>query len=246
VLIAGALLLLSQAEPLPETVVPVKKADIGSQTWLGGRTWMDQHRDILEIGLRRSPDLVLFGDSLMQNWAGEGRRVRRAVRQADFDLYFGIYNSANFGVSGDGTQHLLWRINNGAFNNVNPKLIIIHIGVNNTDNSTGEEIAAGVKAVVQRLRRVKPDSKLLILSPIPAGEKPDDWRRLKLDRATEIMSRFADKSDIFYADIRADFLDEDGKLDTKDYSSDWIHLSKRGFAKMGEAMALPVRTLMRF
>jgi lysophospholipase L1-like esterase len=206
---------------------------------------MDQHKDILEIPRRRKPDLILLGDSLFQHWGGEGRRVARGVRTSDYDLYFAPYNTANFGVSGDGTQHVLWRIDNGEFEDVNPKLILIHVGVNNTVHATGEEIAAGIKEIVNRLRKLTPNAKLLIVSPIPAGPDKDHWRRVKLDRASEIIGRYADNKRIFYADLRSEFIEDDGKLIEADYSSDSIHLSKPGFAKMGKVLADPVRRLMR-
>ena len=79
-----------------------------------------------------------------------------------FDKYFGSIKTANFGIAGDTTQGVLWRLQNGEGEGYKPKAIMLMIGTNNTGRNTPTEIAMGVAAVVFELRKDFPDAKILL------------------------------------------------------------------------------------
>src|SRR5205807_491305 len=82
---------------------------------------------------------------------------------------FGPYNAYNIGIGGDQTQHVLWRLDNGELDgiNPNPKVAMIMIGTNNLGNRDDEAIAAGVTKIVQEVHEKLPQTKILLLGIFP-------------------------------------------------------------------------------
>ena len=115
-------------------------------------------------------DLLFLGDSITQNWGSNGKEV--------WQKYYGNRKAMNAGVSGDRTEHVLWRMDHGNIDGIHPKLTVIMIGTNNVGSSTSkgntaEEIAAGVKAIVGEVREKLPETKILLLAVFPRGEVTD-------------------------------------------------------------------------
>ncbi len=98
--------------PLHSATIPVHHAtsiNPGHAGWHKGSSWMGQHRDINAIGRNNQVDLVFLGDSITQSFGGPGRNVWKADKDA-WEKYYGKRRAFNFGISGDRTQHILWRI----------------------------------------------------------------------------------------------------------------------------------------
>ncbi|HTQ39570.1 MAG TPA: GDSL-type esterase/lipase family protein [Pirellulales bacterium] len=113
-------------------------------------------------------DLLFVGDSITQGWETRGKDV--------WDKYYGNRKAMNDGISGDRTQHVLWRHDQGNIDGIHPKLAVIMIGTNNSNgkDNTAEEIADGVTAIVHQLREKLPDTKLLLLGIFPRGPNTDE------------------------------------------------------------------------
>jgi hypothetical protein len=100
-----------------------------------------KHQANLEIARKGDIDLLLLGDSITDFWRNaDGPYAGKPV----FDKYFGKYKVANFGIAGDTTQGVLFRLQNGEGKGFNPKLVMLMIGTNNTMQNTGPEIVEGV------------------------------------------------------------------------------------------------------
>ena len=108
--------------------------------WTKGGTWIDQHNDINAINKRGRVDIVFLGDSITQSWGGRGRNVAATAGDV-WAKYFSVRNAVNFGISGDTTENVLWRIEHGNFDGIDPSLIVVNIGTNNLATSTPQEIA---------------------------------------------------------------------------------------------------------
>ena len=85
-------------------------------------------------------DLLFLGDSITQGWSGAAKT---------WDRFYGPRKAANFGIGGDRTEHVLWRIQNGELKGIEPKVVVLMIGTNNASGSTPDEIAQGVTAIVE-------------------------------------------------------------------------------------------------
>lgn len=128
-------------------------------------------------------DLVYIGDSIVGSWKWDGEPRR--------NHYYAKRNGVVLGISGDRTEQALWRLQNGNVDGISPKLAIVMIGQNNGPFNTGEEIGAGVTAIVNTLREKLPTTKILVLAIFPRGEKPTPERAV-LATANGIASKLAD------------------------------------------------------
>jgi beta-glucosidase len=210
--------------------------------------WMPRHQTILERIKEGNVDVLMIGDSIIQGWENVGKLT--------WDKYYANRNVVNMGIGGDQTQHVIWRLQNGELNNINPKLTVLLIGTNNsngTNQYTSEQIADGVKAIVCILRNKLPDMKILILAIFPKGDyeqcldlKNDasfnsQWQ--KNDEASEIFSKLADNRNIYYLNINKIFLNKDGLI-SRDIMPDLLHPNEKGYQLWAEAMEPMIVKLM--
>jgi beta-glucosidase len=184
-------------------------------------------------------DVLFMGDSITDWWRNEtGPYAGKAV----FDEYFGDLKVANFGIAGDTTQGVLYRLDNGEGDGFHPKAIMLMIGTNNTRNNLPGEIAEGIGAVVLSLQRHFPDAKILLLGVFPHGP-PGTPLRQEIDAINSIISRLDDGGRVFYKDIGNIFLALDGSIPTT-IMSDGLHPTPEGYRRWAEAVNADLRALL--
>jgi len=121
-------------------------------------------------------DIIFLGDSITHGWEG----------QKAWQEHFGAFKPVNLGIGGDQTGHVLWRITDGhELDHLSPKAAVIMIGTNNIGGHSAQQIAGGITAIVEELKRQKPDIKVLVLGVFPRGNALD--AELGLDQITESM-----------------------------------------------------------
>ena len=79
--------------------------------------------------------LLFLGDSIIEGWSGRGKQV--------WEKSYADLKPANFGIGGDRTQHVLWRIDNGELDGISPKVLVLMLGTNNLGSNPNEQIAKG-------------------------------------------------------------------------------------------------------
>lgn len=166
-------------------------------------------------------NLCLLGDSITAMWPGDM-----------FKKYFGKYAPVNFGLGGDRAENVLFRLNHGVLKDTSPKVIVLLLGTNNQGMNTAEEVAYGVANVVRKLQTVCPESRILLLGIFPKVGTP--YERTKKTNA--ILSQMDDGKTIRFLDPGAHMLDEDGGI-LPGVLSDRVHLTRKGYAIWGDAMA---------
>jgi lysophospholipase L1-like esterase len=209
-------------------VTPVDRSD---RDW-----WIPRHEGVLEQIKGGNVDLIMIGDSITHGWDGKGKEV--------WQQYYAPRKAVNMGFSGDRTQHVLWRLENGEIDGIDPKLAVIMIGTNNSNgqDNTAQEIADGIVAICQKLRTDLPRTKILILAIFPRGEGPSAQRE-KNQLASEIASTIADGKWIYYLDINDKFLDNNEIL-PKDIMPDLLHPNEKGYKIWAEAMEPVIAEIM--
>ena len=218
---------------LPETVQPVPSSETRSRPagW-GSRSWRDQHEDgrrfLQESTHPGGADLVLLGDSITQSFGGEGRRTgqpgRTALRRALPGLVV-----ANQGISGDRTQHLLWRLRHDALAQRNPTWIAVMIGTNNLPHDQPPAIAAGIKEVVAEIQRISPTSIILLHAVPPRGTSPEDPMRARATETNRIARSLADGKQVRWVDPWRVLLEDDGAPRSGFLAGDGVHLGPQGY-----------------
>jgi beta-glucosidase len=208
-----------------DAVVPVPRE--------GG--WMKRHEGFNERVKKGNVDLIFLGDSITQAWEGGGKGV--------WEEFYGKRNAVNLGISGDRTQHVLWRLEHGNIDGISPKLAVLMIGTNNSGTNSPEQIADGVKAIVEKLKAKLPQTKVLILAIFPRGADSGDPRRKVNEGANAIMAKLADGKQVHFLDIGKGFLASDGTL-SKEVMPDLLHLNEKSYRIWAESIEPKVKELM--
>jgi lysophospholipase L1-like esterase len=187
-------------------------------------------------------DLVFVGDSITQGWEG-------GEAKAIWEQRFAPHHAVNLGISGDRTEHVLWRLAFGNLGKLRPKVAVIMIGTNNTGHQSpgmyecsAAQTAEGIATIVKTLREKWPETKILLLGVFPRGEKPDDAMRIQNDETNKIIAKLDDGKMVNYLDIGEKFLKEDGAL-PKEIMPDLLHLNGKGYQIWADAIESKLKEL---
>lgn len=201
-----------------------------------GGGWMNRHKHYNARVAKGSADLLFIGDSITQAWESVGRRV--------WMKHYGKRNAVNLGVSGDRTEHVLWRLDNGNIKGISPKAAVIMIGTNNTGRNpdTPSQIVDGVTAIVAKLRKKLPGMKILLLGIFPRGQAFNAQRGV-ITQVNQTIRKLHDGKHIHYLEIGHHFLGADGTLDRK-IMPDFLHLSPRGYEIWASSIESKLKELL--
>jgi lysophospholipase L1-like esterase len=197
--------------------------------------WVALHESIVQRAQKGGIDILFLGDSITEGWREHGLNV--------WNKYYVSRHAVAFGIDGDRTQHVLWRMDHGELDGIKPRVVVLLIGTNNTGRektdtskirNTVPEAIEGVQTVVQRLREKLPSSKILLLAIFPRGT-PDDPQRAQIALVNTAIAKLDDGKMVKFLDIGQKFLEADGTLSEK-VVPDLLHLSERGYEIWAEAM----------
>ncbi len=195
--------------------------------------WEKRHEAFVGIAKRGNVDLLFLGDSITDAWGGEGHGMGGGHKI--FTSKFVPMKAANFGIGGDRTQHVIWRLQNGELDGIKPKVVQLMIGTNNSNGSdnTAEEIADGVKGIIDEIKKKSPSTKVLLLAVFPRNTGKDDAAKKiqkdKIDKVNSIISKLDDGGkSVKFLDIGSKFKDASGAL-PKELMPDQLHLSEKGY-----------------
>jgi lysophospholipase L1-like esterase len=199
--------------------------------------WMERHATLLERA-KKAADVVFLGDALTQGWEGlDGAEA--------WKKHFEPLKAANFGAGGDRTQHVLWRLTEGAeLKDLKPKVIVLQVGGGNLSVNSADEVIEGVTAVVTELGRQKPGAKVLLLGLLPRGARANDKFRDKVQEVNKGLAKLDDGKKVRYLDTGAKFLDKEGDL-SELLMEDGLHPTARGYAAWAEAIQGPLEEMLK-
>ncbi len=202
------------------------------------KNWWQERHEIKSIEAKKNTwDIIFLGDSITHSWETAGKKT--------WNKYYQKRNALNLGFSGDRTEHVLWRLDNGEFEEVQPKVVVLMIGTNNTGHRKDppKAIAAGVEKIIERISTKSPTTKILLLAIFPRSEKVSDPQRKNNDRTNALIKQLAKKDSVTYLDINERFLLPDGTL-SKEIMPDLLHPKQKGYAIWAEAIEPSLRTLL--
>lgn len=194
--------------------------------WMSLATWHRLHEEDVAIAAEGGVDLLFIGDSITAGWDPEL-----------WDTHFAPYNAANFGIGGDHTGNVLWRLQNGAIGALQPKVVVLLIGVNNFGHlqETPEQVFAGVTAVVNNLQGAFPTATILVNGVFPYGQGAKTAEREQVEQLNTLLSTLGEREQVAFQDHSALFLEEDGTLSPA-IMSDYLHLTPQGYRRWAEAL----------
>jgi len=193
-----------------------------------GERWDEKNKEA-NTKEANAAKIVFLGDSITQAWEDAGKNV--------WEKDFAPMGALNWGYSGDRTEHLIWRLQNGNIQRISPKVAVILIGTNNTghDQRPASETVQGIKSVLDDLAWKWPDTKIVLMSVFPRGPDAENPLRKINTEINEQCKAIADGKRVHLLDINAKFLDEKGNL-RKDTFPDLLHLNPVAYEAWAEAL----------
>lgn len=219
------LLCLAQA-PAPADR-PVARTDQNSIT---------AHAQLLEKAKKGRIDVYFEGDSITRRWGATDYPDFLANWKQNF---FG-WNAGNFGWGADLTQNILWRLNNGELDGVNPKVIVLLAGTNNVGNRVSaddsarvDDVTKGLKAILDTMRAKAPAATIILMGIFPRN---DNMAAMPvINRINENLARFADGNKVRYLNINDKLAGKDGVL-FEGMMGDRLHPSIRGYQVWADSL----------
>ena len=194
--------------------------------------WLRQHEAFVDRARDGKMDLLFIGDSITALWDKTAPIV--------WERYYAPRNPANFGIGGDHTQHILWRLDHGELDGIRPRVVVLMVGTNNVPHETEDQVFDGVKAVVDRVRARLTESKVLLLGVFPRGldRDPSQATTAPDPRVPRLNARLAmldDGESTRYLDVGPSLLNDSGQL-VQTIQPDFLHLSRKGYQIWADTM----------
>ena len=199
---------------------------------------MVAHAQLLAKAKHSGIDVYFEGDSITRRWGALDYPDLLANWKQNF---FG-WNAADFGWGGDRTQNILWRLENGELDGVNPKVVVLLAGTNNLGgrSASGEvtnadDIARGLKAIVRVIQEKAPAATIIVMGIFPRN---DNMTFLPVINAiNRNLSEFADSRKILYLNITDKLADANGMLfEGMMNSNDKLHPTLKTYQVWADAL----------
>ena len=191
--------------------------------------WLGHFLKNIDMTKGQQVDLIFDGDSITDFWQGRGKAI--------WEQHYGALHAADLGISGDQVQHVLWRIENGQLEGLQPKLVVLMIGTNNMPGTsfTSAQIAEGIKVLVAEYEKRCPTAHILLLGIFPRAELPTDPLRAKIADTNAEIAKLDDGKTVTYLNFNDKLLQPDGTL-SKDIMPDLLHPSEKGYQIWADAI----------
>lgn len=229
------------AAPTPEGVPASRAMQPAENGRAVGYDWRERHDYILAEAKtwRTNPNVVFIGDDALHLWSGVD-----SIGETDDSLTLPRWKSLfgrsvrvmNMSCAGDRTENALWRVDNGELKNVRTKLVVVMLGRNNLVpdedglSDSPEETAQAIRGLVGRIRRIQPQTRILLLGVLPAGTPGSPLRR-NVDRLNALLARipsYGYDGKVSFEDAGGRFVDANGDI-VRGMMSDSVHPTDAGY-----------------
>ncbi|MBN2651425.1 MAG: hypothetical protein JXR63_03505 [Spirochaetales bacterium] len=200
--------------------------------------WKERHEAMVKVVQeKQNSRLVFIGDSITHAWGGEPISDYKTGDEV-YRQYFSSYNPINLGISADRTEHVLWRLDNGAIDGLSPDYFVLHIGTNNIGHypdMTPEDVFAGINAIIDKLKSSSPNSTIILMKIFPRSYRPDAMRE-KINIVNNLLEeKYTADIKVKLLDIGHNFLYRSGNIKSL-LMPDFLHLSVKGYKIWAEAL----------
>ena len=222
---------LAGAASALQSITPMVPDKPWTQGW-----WLPRFDEKRALAAEGGYDVVFLGDSITHNWEAEGRGHEVWAKS----FAEGPYKALNCGFSGDRTEHLLWRLDNGQLAGLKPKAFVLMIGTNNTGHreacqESPTDTILGIQAILGRLAKDHPEAKVILHPIFPRGAATNDPMRVRNDLVNSVIRRFADGKRVLWCDFNSKLLTSDGTLE-KSMAPDLLHPIAAGYEIWAEEL----------
>ena len=195
------------------------------------------HLDLLAKAKTGRIDIYFEGDSITRRW----RATDYPELLANWKQNFFGWNAADFGWGADTTRNILWRLENGELNGVNPKVIVLLAGTNDlTDPAAAASdpianVTRRIRTILRVIEAKAPEATVILMGIFPRN---DDWKLLPLiEKINANLSELADGKRIRYLNINEKLADRDGRLFAGMMNErDKLHPALKGYQVWADAL----------
>jgi len=187
------------------------------------------HRQLVAKARAGGIDLYFLGDSITRRWGCTDPQWSAML--ANWKRNFYGWNAADFGWGGDRLQNILWRVQNGELDGVNPKVIVVLAATNNVGNRPGgdekvADILKGFDALIAACREKAPSAKIVLTAIFPRNDNPAVVP--EIFRINDGLAKLADGKTIFYVNVNDKLSDATGRL-FAGMTVDGLHPTVKGY-----------------
>lgn len=195
------------------------------------------HQQLLQKTKQGRIDVYFAGDSITRRWGATDPQY--APLLANWKTNFYGWNAANFGWGADRIENILWRLENGELEGVNPKVIVVQAGINNVGSQPGdaarvEDITQGLKALVKVCQDKAPNATVILTAIFPRN---DNMAVIPtINQVNSNIARMADGKKVRYLNINDQLADKDGKLFPGMMNPDRLHPTLKAYQVWADAL----------
>ena len=208
---------------------PAPRSDANSQL---------AHQQLLAKAKEGRIDVYFEGDSITRRWGATDYPQLLENWKANF---FG-WNAADFGWGADRVENILWRLENGELDGINPKIIVLLAGTNNVGNkppaggidAAVDDVTKGIGAVVRVIQAKAPNAVVILMGIFPRNDNMEVMP--EIDRINSNLEKMADGRKIRYLNINGELAASDGKLYEGMMNADKLHPAIRGYQVWADAL----------
>jgi lysophospholipase L1-like esterase len=195
------------------------------------------HSQLVAKAKQGGADLYFEGDSITRRWGATDYPDLLANWKQNF---FG-WNAADFGWGGDQTQNILWRLENGELDGVNPKVVVLLAGTNNVRNTSepgdadvrAGDVTQGLQAIVRVIQTKAPAATIIVTAIFPRNDNTSFMP--VIDTINANLAKFADGRKVRYLNINDKLAGRDGRL-FDGMSSDKLHPTAKAYQIWADAL----------
>jgi lysophospholipase L1-like esterase len=187
--------------------------------------WASTVKQQAETMKQSQAKLIFIGDSLTESWDKEIWQRRIAPAQA-----------LNFGIGGEGPQHVLWRIEHGILDGPSPEAVVLMIGINNFwRHFSAADTTRGIETIVERIHTRHPTTRIVLLGLLPVYEAASPIRPW-IAEINGGLKKLDGRDKVEFFDFSSAFLETDGNQRLQLYQEDHLHLSKAGYVVLAREL----------
>jgi beta-glucosidase len=180
--------------------------------------WAGTVKQQAETMKQSQAKIIFIGDSLTEGWDKAVWQMRIAPAKA-----------LNFGIGGEGPQHVLWRLEHGILEGTSPETVVLMIGINNFwRHFSTADTTRGIEAIVERIHTRHPTTRIVLLGLLPVYEAASPIRPW-IAEINGGLKKLDGRNKVEFFDLSAGFLEADGNQRLQLYQEDHLHLSKAGY-----------------
>jgi len=200
--------------PLHGTCIPEPRPGLTAAEWRA------RHDGFVARARNGGIDVLFIGDSITDFFPTRGKDVwQREIAP--------LGSVADFGIAGDRTQWLLWRVQNGELDGSGARVVVLMIGTNNLGSATPANVARGIASIVATVRAKLPGAIVILNAILPRGA-PDDPLRARTAATNALIAPLADGVQVRWLDAGPGFLNADGTIPPA-LMPDGLHPSNDGY-----------------